>query len=234
MSTQQIPLTYEGVLASIRESREEFREIREQMKETDRRIERMFQETRQVSLETDRKFQETDRKFQETDRKFQETDRKIKETNKQISSLGGRIGDIIVEMVRGNVVEKFHALGYDVTECRSRKPFKNKKLELRGEIDLFLYDGDDEDDGDIAVLIEVKTTLETADVREHIERLEKYRQYLDVRGNGAQRCIGAVAGAVVNDNAAKLAQENGMYVIVQSGDAVEIVTPPEGFRAKEW
>jgi hypothetical protein len=43
-----------------------------------------------------------------------------------------------------------------------------------------------------------------------------------------------LAGAVVEDDAKDLAHENGMYVIVQSGKAVEIVTPPEGFRAKEW
>jgi hypothetical protein len=39
---------------------------------------------------------------------------------------------------------------------------------------------------------------------------------------------------VVSDEVAKFAQKKGMYVIVQSGKAVEIVTPPEGFRAKEW
>jgi len=36
------------------------------------------------------------------------------------------------------------------------------------------------------------------------------------------------------DETAEFAQENGMYVIVQSGEAVEIITPPDGFAAKEW
>ena len=48
------------------------------------------------------------------------------------------------------------------------------------------------------------------------------------------RFIGAVAGAVVTDEAKDFAHENGMYVIVQSGKAVEIVPTPEGFKAKEW
>ena len=99
---------------------------------------------------------------------------------------------------------------------------------IRGEIDLFL------DDGDVAILIEVKTTLEIADVRKHIERLEKYRRCIDAKGNNKRRFIGAVAGAVVSDEVTDFAQEHGMYVIVQSGKAVEIVTPPEGFTAKEW
>jgi len=182
MSTQQIPLTYEGILEL----------------------------------------------FRETDRKFEEVARRMKETDKKISALGSRIGEIVENMVKGNIVEKFQALGYDVNNCYP-KPFKNKELGIVGDIDLFL------DEGDTAILIEVKTTLETADVREHIERMEKYRRYVDARGNGdKQRLIGAVAGAVVKGEAAQFAQENGMYVIVQSGEAVEIVESPEGFRAKEW
>jgi len=119
-------------------------------------------------------------------------------------------------------------LAYDVTECSRNKFFENKKLGIRGEIDLFL------DDGDVAILIEVKTTLETADVRKHIERLEKYRRCVDAKGDNKRRFIGAVAGAVVTDEAADFAQENGLYVIVQSGKAFKIVTPPEEFTAKEW
>jgi hypothetical protein len=48
------------------------------------------------------------------------------------------------------------------------------------------------------------------------------------------RFIGAVAGAVIKGDSEEFAHENGMYVIVQSGEAVEIVTPPKGFKAKEW
>jgi hypothetical protein len=205
MSAQQSPLTYEGIL-------EMFRENAVQAKESERKLERMFQES--------------DRKFQETVRQMKENDRKV---NKKISALGSRIGAIIESMVKGNIVAKFQALKYDVTQYGRNVFFENKKLGLRGEIDLFL------EDGDTAILIEVKTTLETADVRKHIERLEKYRHYTDAKGSGdKRRFIGAVAGAVVTDEAEQFAQENGMYVIVQSGKAVEILPSPEGFKAKEW
>jgi len=43
-----------------------------------------------------------------------------------------------------------------------------------------------------------------------------------------------LAGAVVKKEAVTVAQENGLFVIVQSGEAVEIVAPPKGFTAKEW
>ena len=205
MSTQQVPLTYEGVLEMIRQ-------VTEQMKETDR------------------KFQITDRKFQETDRKFEEAAKQLKKTQREVGKLGSRIGQIVANMVKGNIVEKFQALGYnDIDDYYENRKFNNKKLGIRGEIDLIL------ENGEIAILIEVKTTLETADVRKHIERLEKFRRCVDAKGSSdKRRFIGAVAGAVVKDEAAEFAQENGLYVIVQSGKAVEIMTPPEGFTAKKW
>jgi len=205
MPEQQTPLSYEGILELMRENERKFV---------------------LMSQETDRKFQET---AEQIEKMSQETGQKIKETNKQIAALGSRIGEIVKNMVAGNIIEKFQKLGYDVTGCSPNKSFKNKELGISGEIDLLL------DDGKVAILIEVKTTLETADVRTHIKRLTKYRRYADARGFGdKQRFIGAVAGTVVKDEAAQLAQENGMYVIVQSGEAVKIIPPPEGFRVREW
>jgi len=181
----------------------------------------MFRETKLM-------IQEVTLQMKETDRRIEETAEQLKKTQKLVGNLSSSIGRIVENMVKGNIVEKFQNLGYDVNNCYP-KPFKNKDLGIVGDIDLFL------DEGDTAILIEVKTTLETADVREHIERIEKYRRYVDARGNGdKQRLIGAVAGAVVKGEAAQFAQENGMYVIVQSGEAVEIIESPEGFRAKEW
>jgi len=39
---------------------------------------------------------------------------------------------------------------------------------------------------------------------------------------------------MVKDNVIQFAQKNGMYVIMQLGNTVEIVAQPEGFKAKEW
>ena len=80
----------------------------------------------------------------------------------------------------------------------------------------------------------VKTTLETADVRKHLEKMEKFRIYANARWKDVPRFIGAVAGAVVDNEAMNFAHENGLYTIVQSGEAVEIVPTPENFHAKEW
>ena len=217
MSVQQVPLTHESIL-------EMFRETREQMKETDRRMK-----------ETDRKIQETSEQMKKTDRMIQETsalqkktERTVKRTSKLVGDLGSRIGKIVENMVKGDIVAKFRAFDYEIDDYCEKKKFENNKIGVHGEIDLFL------ENGDIAILIEIKTTLETKDVRKHIDRLEKFRRYVDAKGVDKRRFIGAVAGAVIEGEAEEFAHENGIYVIVQSGKAVDIVTPPEGFVANKW
>ncbi len=212
MSQSQTPLTYEGVL-------ELFRETRLQMQETDRLMQETFQKT-------DLRFQETDRLMKEM---AKETDRRMQETDRKISALGSRIGEIVENMIGGDIVAQFQALGYAVSAYYRNLIFGLPGTSESGEIDLILQDGD------IAILIEVKTSLKTADVVEHVGRLEKYRRYRDSRGvKDEYLYIGAVAGAVVEPNVVQFAQKNGLYVIVQSGKAVEIIPSPEGFVAKKW
>ena len=182
----------------------------------------MFRETRE-------QMKETDRLIQEIGRKQEETDRVVKETGRQIGNLTSRVGEIIENMVGGgNIVAQFRALGHNIIAYSRDKHFGVAGEDTSGEIDLFL------EDGDIAILVEVKTKLKTDNVLEHIERLEKYRSWMDAKGSDNKRYIGAVAGAVVEENVVKFAQKHGLYVIVQSGMAFEIIPPPEGFVAKEW
>ena len=196
MSQQQVPLTAEVVFEMIRE---------------------MSQEVKVM-------FQETDRKFQETDRKIQETADQMKKTDKKIAELGSRIGEIVENMIGGDIVKKFQALNIAIHAHSRDKTFGTRGTSESGEIDVFL------ENGDLVVLIEVKTKPAQGDVRDHIERMKKYRLY----GNDKRRIFGAIAGAVVPDKVAEFAHKQGMYVIVQSGEAVEIIAQPKGFKAKEW
>jgi len=186
----------------------------------------------ELMRENERKFvlmtQESERRSQETDRKFQETDRKFRETDKKISELGSRIDAIVENMLYEDIISQFQALGYNIDRSSRRFRFAPFGTEECNEVDLYLQDND------IAILINAKTTLTNADVLEHIERLEKYRRCMDAAGSDSRRFIGAVAGAVVEDNVAAFAQKHGMYVIAQSGKAFEIVPSPEGFVPKKW
>jgi len=111
--------------------------------------------------------------FRETDRRIaqmsQETAEQMKETDRKIGSLTSRIGEIVENMVGGDIVGQFQALNIAIhSHCRD-KTFGTRGTSESGQIDVFL------ENGDIVVLIEVKTKLTDDDVREHIERLEKYR-----------------------------------------------------------
>ena len=167
---------------------------------------------------------ETAERQAETDRKFQKAAEQIEKTNKKVESLGSRVGEIVESMVGGDIVKQFQALNIDIHSHSRDKTFGKRGTEESGQIDVFL------ENGDLVILIEVKTRLTDDDVREHIERMQKYRLY----GNDKRRIVGAVAGGVVSDDVAKFAHRKGMYVIVQSGEAVEIIAQPEGFKAKEW
>ena len=173
-------------------------------------------------------FRKTDRRMakmsQDTDRKIQEVAEQIKKTNQDVGHLGSRIGEIVENMVGGDIVGQFQALNIAIHAHSRDKTFGIKGTDESGQIDVFL------ENGDLVVLIEVKTKLTDEDVRIHIERLGKYRLF----GRDKRRILGAVAGAVVSDDVVKFAHRKGLYVIVQSGVAVEIVPTPENFQAKEW
>ena len=218
MSAQQ--LTYEGLLEVFRESDRRFNEkLEKQGAEFDRLM-------KERDAAFDRRMQETDRRMRERDAEYAQ---RAKVTNKKIGDLTGSIGRVIEHMVAGdNIIKRFQALDYKIGDYSRNKKFgRDLPRDMWGEIDLFL------ENGDIAILIEVKTTLETKDVRKHMRTLEKFRRVSDIKGD-KRRFIGAVAGAVVKGDAEEVAHENGMYVIVQSGEAVEIVPVPEGFKAREW
>jgi RecB family endonuclease NucS len=203
------PLTYESVLALIQKNSEEAAERSRQIDE----------QWREYVRERKERDEERDARYE----------RQRKETDRKLGKLGGRIGDIVEHMIQENIVEKFQTLGYNVTRLSRNTKFMTPERVVLGEIDLLLVDGNTD------ILIEVRTTLEITDVKEHIEKMKKYRKYIDDKGDEKpKRYVGAVAGAVVRENAMEFAHKKGMYVIVQSGEAVEIAPLPKNFRVKEW
>jgi len=167
-------------------------------------------------MERSRKEAEQSRKESEESRKRLEL--QVEAANKKVEKLGDRIGDLIEDMVRGGAVRLFRALGYDFTLCSRHVEFDNRKLNISGEVDLFL------ENGEYALLVEVKTNLSVDDVNDHVERLQKYRQFADARGD-KRRFIAAAGGGEVRSNIRTYALKQGLFVIQQSGDNVEVISP---------
>ena len=223
MSEQLMPLTYESVLALIQknaqEAAQELKDSRQEFK----------QWMKDFSEEFNKQRQEAALRSEKLEWQMEKTDKQIERTGKEVSTLGSRVGEIIENMVGGDIIEQFQELGYAVTAYSRRKIFGIKGKIGSGEIDLFL------ENGDVAILVEARTTLKIDDVKEHIEKLEKYRHHVEANGNTDKRkFIGAVATGSAAENVIKFAHRQGLYVIVQAGRTVEILPPPAGFVAKKW
>ena len=87
------------------------------------------------------------------------------------------------------------------------------------------------ENGEKAMLIEVKTKLTLDRINYHLTRLEKMRKYADLHGD-KRTFLGAVADIVVTDEIRDYALSQGFYFIEYAGENFYI-TAPNG-KPKEW
>ena len=195
---------------------------------------RLLGELADAQKETERRFQETERRFQETERRFQESGRQFEETrrlitqqnqhlNEQLGKLGNRLGEFVEWQVRPAVVRLFQERGIDVHEFHEGVSVQRGDEGI--EIDLLVVNTTD------AVVVEVKSKLTQADVTEHLERLSKFKRLMPRYGD--IRAMGAVAGMVVPDGVARYAYRQGLFVLAQSGNSVEILNDGS-FTPRRW
>ena len=188
---------------------------------------RLLGELADAQKETERRFQETKRRFQESGRQFEETRRLITQQNQhlneQLGKLGNRLGEFVEWQVRPAVVRLFQERGIDVHEFHEGVSVQRGDEGI--EIDLLVVNTTD------AVVVEVKSKLTQADVTEHLERLSKFKRLMPRYGD--VRAMGAVAGMVVPDGVARYAYRQGLFVLAQSGNSVEILNDGS-FTPRRW
>jgi hypothetical protein len=184
-----------------------------------------FEDVWRMFQETDRKFQETDRKFQETDRKFQETDRKIQEVTQNLGRLGNRLGDFVEELVKPGLVRVFQGRGLKVHRTMQNLVCRDDHDRYLAQVDLVAVDSD------TVIAVECKSQFAAEDVTEHLERLAlfkgcwpEYRTYT---------LLGGVAAMVLPEDVGRFAYRQGLYVLAQSGETLEIRNDAR-FTARTW
>ena len=175
--------------------------------------------------ETDRIVKEVGRKQEETARIIEENARQMKEYNKRFGEFSKRFGEVVEYMIAPNLREKFWEMGLKFNQANSNAVFSDDNKVTLFEVDILL------ENGDKAMLVEVKTKLTTENVQDHIKRIEKMRKYADLHGD-KRAFLGAVAGVVMASNVKEYALGQGFYVIEPSGETFNI-TPPNG-QPKEW
>jgi len=170
--------------------------------------------------------------FKEQSRVFQENleigiAKSRKEFDKKLGEITGTWGRFVAEMVQPKIVEMFKERGVAIEmSAQSVKGFKNGQVFY--EIDILLVNTD------VAVAVEVKSTLTRVDVDEHLERLDKIKEIAPKLFNlSGMSVYGAVAGMIIENKADKYAYQNGLFVLKQKGSIVEIVNDAK-FEPKIW
>ncbi|MDR0732300.1 MAG: hypothetical protein LBF63_11575 [Treponema sp.] len=183
----------------------------------------MFQEN---ARQLEKMSAETDRRIAETEKLIQEAAKWRAKTDKVIGKLGSRLGEVIEHIMSPKLHEKFEKLGFSFNHSSRNHELRDRNKNRLAEVDILL------ENGECALAVEVKTHLTTKDVKDHVKRMGILRRVADEH-NDKRKYLGAVAGAVVDQEVSAYALKNGFYVITPSGETVDIEAP-DGFNPRIW
>ncbi|MDR0556765.1 MAG: hypothetical protein LBG43_02695 [Treponema sp.] len=235
----QMGLTFERVWAAIQriaeQTAEQHKELAEQHKELTeqhKELTEQHKETERAVKELAEQHKETERFLKEngaeTDRRMKETDRRMKELQKSMGKLGNRFGELVEHLVSPNLIEKFKALGYAFSRTNTRVKYEDVNTgEIIAEVDVLL------ENGDSALVVEIKADPSIEDVKDHVKRMKTLRDYADAH-NDKRYYLGAIAGGIVRDSVKDYALKNGFYALEQSGDTMSVAATPELWKPKRW
>jgi len=163
---------------------------------------------------------------QKTEKSLRKTEKLVADVTKNLGGLGNSLGRLTEALFSSDLCKKFNEIGFMFNEQSRHKEFYQDG-NLIAEVDSLL------ENGEYIMLLKIKTELSVSDVDDHIERIEKIRQYMDTR-NDDRILVGAAAGGFVPKNVLKYAQKKGIFVVIQTGEAVAIADLPQGFIFREW
>ena len=140
----------------------------------------LLQEVAENQKETDRQMKETDRQLKETERILKEESQRQKDDfNNRLGSLTNLFGDVTEAMIAPKICEKFEEFGLYFPKANPNSRINDRVNKISFEVDIML------ENGEKAMLIEVKTKLTIERVDKHIERLEEMRKYADLQATNA-------------------------------------------------
>ena len=193
MATSGKEYTFESVWRTLNEVSEKQKELSEYQK--------------QSAIESDK------RKI-EAEKSMAELKSHLKELQRNIGGMGEKDGDVAEEFIY-NALEKDMAFGGIVFQDIQANVSKySKALNLRGEFDIVLKNGD------TIAIIETKQSVETKHITELKEKiLHKYRQ-LFPEYNGYKIILG-IGGLTFDRKAIQEANDNGIGLIKIASQKVE-------------
>jgi hypothetical protein len=209
-------LTFEDVWAALMEDR---RKAEESRMEWDKRM----AESKKESDRSKKEMAKSKKEIEESQKRMEKT---VADLSKNIGGLNNSLGELTEALFSPELNKKFDELGFTFVNQSVRKKFQ-KDGKTFAEVDSVL------ENGEYTMFVEVKTKPDKQDITWHLERIEKIRKDMDERGDN-RKIVGAVAGGIISEAIMKYAQQEGLFVIVQSGESVKLADMPEGFKAREW
>ena len=209
---------FEETSAQMKETDRKFQETDHKIQETERMLQEAIQQMRESKREVDQVLKETAKQMREgdreVDRQMQETDKKLKKLERLFNDQWGKLVEALVE---GAVVRVFNERGIAVqhTSMRNKGNYQGRAW----EVDIVAKNGD------IVLIIEVKTTLRPDDVKDFLEKLPHIKTWMREHANNT--VYGAMAYLSANAGAEKMAQNKGLFVIRAAGDSAYLENPPE-------
>ncbi len=200
------------------------------------------QEIWRLLVDIQTRFNEFDRRLQRLEERLNEDDNRGNETFRERNRLSGEskwstekiLDELIGRDARFREERLVPSLEWLFQEwgIRVNKTFQNFRRHGRLRMDDDAFEIDLlATNGEYAVLIVTRTALDTEDVQEHLQRMEKFRRFFPEFSD--RKAVGAVAGIVIEDDADRFACKNGLFVIAQSGETVKLLND-EKFSPKVW
>jgi len=223
-----------------------FRESERQRQETERLLRQSLEISRQEfdrrmaesrtefyhsKADFDRRMAESKAEFdrrmaeskEEYDRRIAKTERIAAQANEAVNNLSSRWGKFVENLVAPAVLKLFQERGILVERTYQRMKAPRGKQNL--EIDIFAVNHD------VAIVIEVKSRLTQDHVRKFIHTLEVFKTVFTEYTH--HQLYGAMAGIEIDGDVDKYAENQGLFIIQQSGDSVCISTD-RSFVPRTW
>ena len=227
MSNTAKKTTLEEVWKVIKEVGESQKETDRQLKETDRQIKESQKETdRQIKAthkEINKKLDRLSETVEETNKAVDKTNRSIEKTN---GNFNNKWGKFVENLVRGDLVKLLRKQKIEVNRIQPNLVYPAFEENRAGELDLVAINGDE------LVVVEVKSTLEKADVKRFLEKLKIFKRCpTEYKG---KTLYGGVAFLQSIKNAEAYAEEQGLFTIrAPGGDSnVCAITNAKGFQPR--
>jgi hypothetical protein len=159
----------------------------------------------------------------EFDRRMERLEQLSANASREVSRLGDRWGLFVENMVAPAVLRLFQERGIEIRHLYRRAVSNIPGASM--EVDILAVNGD------VAVVVEVKSRLSKEDVDEFCEKLHHFKRAFPDRAN--HQIYGAVAAIEFVQNVDRYAYRQGLFVIRQCGDSVELAND-DSFQPKAW